>query len=385
MRILFTSWAWPSHLQAQVPLAWAARSAGHDVLIAGPPGLRPDAAGTGLPFAPVGRDVDALPVFREIAATTGSGGGPRVLGLLRDLAEATIGDLVSLARRWRPDVIVSDPTALAGPVAAAAAGAVAVRHLFGTDLLAAAGQFLPPVLRPMARRYGLDDVDPFGAVTIDPCPAGLQVATGSPRWPIRLMPCFPGDAAVTPSQRRARIVITWGTTLARLDRGYLLAGTVARALAEVDADLQLVVTHEQQAMLGALPANARVCTGTRLESVLPGCSALIAHGGAGSLLTGLAHGLPQLLVPRLPDHSRHAARLADAGAAIVVPAAGATPDLLRAALVRLTTEPGFRDAARRLQAEAIAHPSPARVVADLEQLVARTPVPVAADHSSSRA
>jgi len=45
MRVLFTSWAWPTHLYAMVPLARACRAAGHDVVVASPPALADTIAG----------------------------------------------------------------------------------------------------------------------------------------------------------------------------------------------------------------------------------------------------------------------------------------------------------------------------------------------------
>ncbi|MEU3908904.1 hypothetical protein AB0F20_34740, partial [Streptomyces goshikiensis] len=58
MRILFTTWAAPSHLFPLVPLAWAARVAGHEVLLA-----VADAAAE-LSKA-TGREISYLPVSTE--------------------------------------------------------------------------------------------------------------------------------------------------------------------------------------------------------------------------------------------------------------------------------------------------------------------------------
>src|SRR5688500_14037452 len=118
MRVVFTTWAWPSHLYAMVPLAWACRAAGHEVVVAGQPGLTAAVLATGLPAAPHGRDVAAFAVFRSIVPPPVAGAappkGPRVLALLTQLAEAMADDLVQLGRDWRADLIVFEPTALAG-------------------------------------------------------------------------------------------------------------------------------------------------------------------------------------------------------------------------------------------------------------------------------
>ncbi|MER7457027.1 nucleotide disphospho-sugar-binding domain-containing protein [Micromonospora sp. NPDC126480] len=379
MRILFTSWAWPTHLYAMVPLAWSCRNAGHEVLVASQPGLADVALRTGLPYAPVGRDVDAEAAFREIVATPpgANGGGPRVLKLFAEIADAMLDDLVDLARSWRADLLVFEPSAFAGPVAAAAAGVPAVRHLFGTDLLGGrAAQFLPAVLEPLAARHGLTGVDPFGVATVDPYPAGLQLAqVGSRRLPVGQVPFNgPGVAPSLPEPGgRPRVCVTWGTTMGRLGPDYFLAGTVARALAELELEVVVAVSPEQRALLGPLPDGVHVVVGSPLQLVLPGCAAVVAQGGAASLLTAVSYGLPQVLVPRLPDHTRHAARLAETGAGLVVPARDADPAEVVGALRRVLAEPGFREAADRLRRELAAQPSHTEVVAELERLVVAAP------------
>jgi len=376
MRILFTTWAWPSHLYAMVPVAWACRTAGHDVLVASQPALTDAVLRTGLPMAPVGRDVDAVATFRDIVFTPPgqpNGGGPRVLGLLATLAESMVDDLARLARDWRADLVVFEPTAFAGPLAAAAAGIPAVRHLFGTDLMSAVGRFLPPVLDPLAKRLGLAGVDVFGAATVDPYPADLQVAVGSRRLPVRYVPYNgPGLApSMLPAPSgRPRVCVTWGTTLGRLDPGLFLAGQVVRAVGDLDVDVVVAITPEQRELLGPVPGDVRVVEAAPLHLVLPTCDAVIAHGGAGTLLTAVSHGLPQLLVPRLPDHVRHAARLADAGAGIAVAAPEADPAVLRSRLTELLGTPAYRTAATHLQRQLSSQPAPEQVVLEFERIAA---------------
>ncbi|WP_201777127.1 glycosyltransferase [Streptacidiphilus neutrinimicus] len=344
--------------------------------VAVPPELRGLAAASGLPYAVVGRDVDAVAAFREIvSAPGGGGGGPRVLRLIGALTEAMAEDLADLVGGWRADLVVHDPTAFAGPIAAAAAGVPAVRHLYGTDLLGApaARNFLPAVLEPVADRLGLGEVDPFGVATVDPCPGSLQLPTASRRLPMRYVPSSPHGrtVALPPRGSRRRVAVTWGTTLDRLDPSLHLAGEVARAIAGPDTAVVLAVTAEQAPLLGEVPPWTQVVSDGALHQVLPQCDAVVAHGGAASILTAVAAGVPQLLLPRLPDHVRHAARLAEAGAGLVVPAAEAQgqPELVAERLTALLDEPGHAARARELAAESRLQPSPAEVVTELELLV----------------
>src|SRR4051812_46742316 len=143
MRMLFTTWAWPSHYLPMVPLAWAARAAGHEVRIASQPALADTIARSGLTGTLVGRDLDITERFRrdvfalidrDWKAVTPADiqlMGERATAMFTDLAEAMVDDLVAFAQAWRPDVVVADPLTYAGPIAAAVLGVPAVRHLFG--------------------------------------------------------------------------------------------------------------------------------------------------------------------------------------------------------------------------------------------------------------
>src|SRR5438093_215538 len=129
MRVLFTTWAWPSHYFPQVPLAWALRSAGHEVRMTSQPELLTTMLNSGLP---------------------------------------------EFGRWWRPDLVVYDPITYAGPLVARLLGVPAVRHLFGPDVTYFGAGSEVACLRPLLDRLGLPDVDLLGAATIDPCPPSLQ-------------------------------------------------------------------------------------------------------------------------------------------------------------------------------------------------------------------
>lgn len=56
MRILFATYSEKTHFLSMVPLAWALRSAGHDVRVASQPELVDVITTAGLPAVPVGED-----------------------------------------------------------------------------------------------------------------------------------------------------------------------------------------------------------------------------------------------------------------------------------------------------------------------------------------
>jgi UDP:flavonoid glycosyltransferase YjiC (YdhE family) len=95
---------------------------------------------------------------------------------------------------------------------------------------------------------------------------------------------------------------------------------------------------------------------------------VVSHGGSGSVLGALAHGLPMLLLPLGADQPLNAARCAALGAARVLDALTATPAEIRGAVSALLEDPAPRAAAERLRDEIAALPGPEHAVARLEVL-----------------
>ncbi|WP_328393674.1 DUF1205 domain-containing protein [Streptomyces sp. NBC_00390] len=386
MRVLFTTWAWPSHLYALVPMAWAFRAAGHDVLVASQPALYEETVRTGLPAVSVGRDVDAVGMVRGYVLPTAngpadgggqtprSGKGPRAMQMFYAHADSMTDELAQLARDWRADAVMFEPTALAGPLAAAAAGVPAVRVLYGTDLMARARGLLPQVLAPLAERNGVGEFDPFGLLTVDPCPDDFQVPVDHPRLAMRYIP-FNGPGGPLhpplgpPGTAGRRIVVTWGHTMARLAPERFLAGEVARALAAPGTEVVLAVTAGQAALLRDLPGEVRIVEDTPLHLLVDGADLVVAHGGAGTVLTSLRAGVPLLLVPQLPDHLGHSGRVLATGAGEVLTRDEATPERLRAEADKLIGGDAHRAAANKLREQMLGLPSPAELVAEIESRV----------------
>ncbi|MDH6579804.1 nucleotide disphospho-sugar-binding domain-containing protein [Kitasatospora sp. MAP5-34] len=389
MRILFTTWAWPSHLYSLVPLAWACRAAGHEVLIASQPGILDETVRTGLPAAAVGHDVDAAALVRgyllpstavpaPVVPAGPEGKGPRAMRMFYAHADSMVDDLTELARDWHADLVVYEPTALAGPIAAAAAGIPAVRHLYGTDLLVRARAMLPAVLAPLAERNGAAAFDPFGAVTIDPCPDGFQLPVDYPRLPVRYVPfngpgAAPAPPLAPPAPGRSRVVVTWGHTLAKLSTAHFFAPQAAAALTGPDTEVVLAVSAAQQPLLTDLPDDIKTVVDVPLNLLLPGADLVVSHGGAGTVLTALHAGLPLLLVPQLPDHAGHSARVLAVGAGEVLSRDEATPGQLREDARRLLDSGAPGRAARLLRERMFERPTPADLVTELEALAERSP------------
>jgi UDP:flavonoid glycosyltransferase YjiC (YdhE family) len=133
--------------------------------------------------------------------------------------------------------------------------------------------------------------------------------------------------------------------------------------------------------LGPLPDNVQVERWAPQDEVLARAAAVVTHGGHGSTLGALAHGVPQVVLPLFSvDQWFNAAALARAGAGVALGAAErhtrraidlpseATLAALRAAVEHVLADPGPRRAAARIAAEMRALPPVEDAPAALEAI-----------------
>ncbi len=115
-----------------------------------------------------------------------------------------------------------------------------------------------------------------------------------------------------------------------------------------DAPIELVLTTGPAVDPAGLtvPANATVHEFIPHADVMPGCSAVIGHGGHATTVLALAHGLPLVIMPMHPmlDQSMVGTAVEQAGAGVVIKKSS-SPDQIRAALERVLDEPHRRAAA----------------------------------------
>ncbi|MFG2019306.1 nucleotide disphospho-sugar-binding domain-containing protein [Actinomadura geliboluensis] len=394
MRVLFTPLA-PTHYFHMVPLAWAFRAAGHEVRVAVQPATAGAVTGSGMIAVPVGGGYDfaanATASQRRIEERIGrmprgidageeTGLSPDDLtwvnierfGVLIDTARDVADDLAAFAAWWRPDLVVSDPLALAAPLASEPVGAPLLHHLwgFGAPGAGVPPEIWPPHLRELFERHGVEPRARYAAHHVDPFPGSLQAPEVTDRIPVRAVP-YNGAGTVPewlrrPADRR-RIAVTTGTVVTGVrDGGGLLDRDLLDALAELDAEVVVTVRERDRELLGEPPAGVRVVAQLPLHLLLPTCSAILHHGGAGTVLASLYAGVPQLLHPEPEDYPM-ARALAGAGAAALLPETCTAADAVTA-LSALLGSDGPRAAADKLRAEIHEQPSPAEVAASLDEL-----------------
>ena len=98
------------------------------------------------------------------------------------------------------------------------------------------------------------------------------------------------------------------------------------------------------------------------------CTLVITHGGSGTAMAALAHGLPLVIVPIAADQPENAERCAALGLGRVVPLVALTPERAREAVLGVLADPAHRQAAERLRAEMAALPGLEHAVDLLERL-----------------
>lgn len=381
MRVLVTTAPLHGHFFPMVPLCWALRAAGHDVLVAAPANFTDDIAATGLAVvASAGpaafgdfmfrdRDGSPLPPPADPAERRASSG--RAWGRL---AARTLPGIQAIVRDWAPDLVIAEPTEYSGPMTAAAAGIPWVEHWWG---LAVQPEYRPSAqaeLAPELARLGLAEL-PDATMRIDVSPPSVQRPAVPPAQQMRYVP-FNGRAVLPPwvsqPRERPRICVTLGSMLPKvglLDFGGMLRD-FAQGLTGLGADVVIGVDDDVAASWPEMPDGVHATGWLPLNLVLPACDLVVHHGGPGSVFTALALGVPQLALPQTADQFENAERMTLAGVGTqLLPAERSTETVVEACR-ELLGEPLYRKKAAAVAEENAMGPAPAEVVTVLERLVA---------------
>ena len=360
MRALFSSTAGAGHFTPMVPLAHACRAAGHDVAVAAPASFAAAVARAGLehlPFADVpaeqmGAVFSRLPdlpsdeanevVIREVFA-----------GLD---ARAALPGLDAIVRSWRPDVIVRDPAEFASYVVAERH---AVPHASVAIGPAALEDFMLSLvdepMRDLGATHGSDGLRAAPVLSLVPAILDGPRPDGVPLVRLRYdtAPVADDDLPAWGDADAPLVYASFGTVAASLGPfAGIYAATVA-ALA--DQPVRVLVTvgdSGDPTAFEPLPANVRVERFRPQQAVMPAASAVIGHGGFGTTMTALAHGVPLVVVPLFSfDQHVNAAAVADAGAGVALDGGPAATDRLADALDAVLTDGAFAAGARRVADE----------------------------------
>ncbi|MFK0247811.1 nucleotide disphospho-sugar-binding domain-containing protein [Amycolatopsis azurea] len=294
------------------------------------------------------------------------------------LAEWAFAGTDRLVRAWRPDLMVCEPTAMAGMLAAGLHGIPLIEHRWG---LRSAPEVITATmdrLESLRDEIGLS-TEPKPELIIDVCPPSLQFTDVAAGAAMRYVPYNGGteglpDWVFQPAPS-TRVCLTVGTALPSFAWGLRLVRDLLDGLRELPVEVVLAMNGEHVTQLGLpdpLPSGVRAAERVPLDLLLPSCAAVVHHGGAGTMSTALVHGLPQVIIPSFGDSYLTAERITEAGAGLGIPI-----DQVSSALVRDTTasvldgDNPYRRRARAFAREIAEQRSPAEIVSLLEDLVAR--------------
>jgi UDP:flavonoid glycosyltransferase YjiC (YdhE family) len=114
--------------------------------------------------------------------------------------------------------------------------------------------------------------------------------------------------------------------------------------------------------------NVMVCASAPHSAVLPRASLVVTHGGHGTVIRALAHGVPLLCLPMGRDQSDNAARAVAIGAATSL-SHRSNVGQIRQAIARSLADPKLRSAARHARAKLASERVGDPAIAELESLV----------------
>ncbi len=123
------------------------------------------------------------------------------------------------------------------------------------------------------------------------------------------------------------------------------------------------------ATLEPVPANARVERYIPQAELLPRCSAVIHHGGSGTMYGSLAHGVPQVVLPQGADNFVNGLLLARCGAGVMIGPEEFSSEAVRDAVRQVLEQPSYGDSGRRLAEELAARPEPRHVARTLRDRI----------------
>lgn len=388
MRVLFCTTGGLGHVLPLRPLASALRSRGHEVAWVTAPDALPALRDAGFELFAAGPTFEASRrQFRAAHADAALLSGerrsaytfPRLFGAV--LAPAMLEGVEQAVRRWRPDVVVNEPAALAVPLVCQPLGLRHVTHGYG---LRPPREYLEDAMRffgPQWRARGLEPPADGGLrrhLELDIAPPSLQAAAAPAeeagvfrynayRADPRGLFALPGGlrAALRRSTARgSRTYVTFGTVFNRS----LALIAAARAAARLGGTVVVTVgaDGDLQSFAG-LGAHVHVHRFVDQAALLPHCDVVVSHGGAGTMLGAAAHGLPHLVLPQAADHFRNGRALSSVSAGRTVDPEFQTVELVTSSLSVVLTSGALQKGATTLAREMAAMPDASAAATALER------------------
>lgn len=372
MRVLLTTKRGAGHFGPLIPFARALRCAGDAVLVAAPDSARPMIRAEGFParFFDDAPDEERDAIFAAAVATQAPASYVFAEAFARVDARVALPGMLDICHSWKPDLVMSEITEFAGPIAAASLGvpaiSVGISQQGRSEAVAAAAELLP-VLDELGAKIGLPP-DPDGQrllslpyFTLMPEALeepSMRSARAAWRFSDRDEPADGPASDRWPSDERPLVYVTFGSVAPTME---LFPGVYRGAIEAFSAlPVRVLVTlgrDRDPAELGPVPGNVEVEGWVPQRDVMPHAAAMVCHGGSGTLTMGLAAGVPMAVVPLFADQTWNAERVEAIGAGIVLAGGADAVAGLGDAVSKLLVDPAYRANAERVAEQMAALPS----------------------------
>jgi hypothetical protein len=350
-----------------------------------PDGADETLKGLGLEHAPF-----AAPADDDIKAVTAPWRGlpaqeftvrfaTEVFGNLRP--RAALPALRQTIREWRPDLVVRESAEFGSAIAAEESGLPHARiapHC-GTAEMGLITLAVEPIDK-IRREIGLKPDEGF-ALRAEPgftgFPASLDGAEtaqlGQPPFRVRSPPKTPArdDRPVwAEPDGRPLLYISFGTEAGSSPNTRAPYRLVVETVSDMPVRALLTTgPNIDVSSIGVAPKNVAIEAWVPQGEVWAHATAFLCHGGSGTLLGGLAEGLPVVVLPLFADQPLNGKNVEAVGAGLAL----LDPDAssLRSAIEHVLVDDGMRAAARSIADEMAAMHSVDEAINELESIVGR--------------
>ena len=374
MRVLLVTLPGDGHFYPLLRFAKALREAGHEALFATSALYVPDVRRTGFDAVGAGPDFrwdSAVERWPDCVNHMGSAGlAYWALTINQDVTVPLVQDLLRIIDDWKPSLVVAEY--------ATTSAAMIVREC----------RDVPVLMTAWGDEPGSPTFLQHTALGLEPCRSafGLGPWNGElpgDRWlaftpktwarvdgeplpqTLRASPYSREESVARVEPKAPFVYATLGTiygTTRKLLRAFIQALEIGK--------LPGLVTVGRNNDPSAYPHSVEVEVEQFVDqrTVLPRSSAVLCHGGFGTLMGALAEGVPSVVVPLGADQINNAEHVRRLRVGIVVEPAEATPMRLQEALQEVLSSSRYRAKCKELMVEIASMPSPASVVAESQLL-----------------
>jgi UDP:flavonoid glycosyltransferase YjiC (YdhE family) len=380
MRIAVAADSGPGHLFPFLALARQLRRAGHQVIVY----AEPSAAGR---VRAAGCEHERMPVDDGAARLGACRTTAQVIRLYDELANRVAPDFLRVISKRKVDLVLTDALCLGAALGAQASGvrwaSMATTPMLLSSIIKKSAQALIPTRR-LRRLLGLP-------------PTRLSSLAQSIAPRLHLLPWTPEfDLGEPPPQARHIGALNWEppqrarapgwlSTLGRRAPAVLVSVSTVpfgflkdavnqyvseaiRVLNELPVEGVITLGNEEYEVTVAPASHVRVVSFVPHGLIFPKLSALVTHGGWGTLSRALTAGVPMVVVPFALDQPSNAELMRSLGVGHALPISELQPERLFSSLKQLLMEDSPERRAAQAMAERWSKFSAARAIASLVRL-----------------